>query len=260
LYQWEEARRGVILPAATPNGKEEAMKRILLTSSILAVGLGSAAFAEDQQAAAPDGGSSFCAAEYSPGAKQSGDEAASSGFAAMDTDDDGMVSEAEFAACLNAAAGMESAEADRTAENMPEADSDASGTVSRDEYMTAAEGARAVAAKLSEATGGPVLVLRRYIFLPVSAADADVRGMSAHETVMRAEWQFNALDTDNNDEIGAEEWQKLSTKVPDMSDALAASFARLDEDGSGGLDEVEYLEIFTGKPDEAQPAAAETKG
>lgn len=87
------------------------MNRILSTVAILAAGIAAPALGQNQDVSPEtymDG--KFCSANYSP--ETSGDAAAAeetdarydSEFAEMDTDGDGMVSQAEYIACRKAAA------------------------------------------------------------------------------------------------------------------------------------------------------------
>lgn len=220
------------------------MKSLLLTSTILLTGAGGAVFAQGSEG-------TFCTADYMPapsGAEGIAGEPGTSEFAEMDTDGDGMVSQAEYIACRNAASGTQSAEADRTAENIAEADTDADDQLTREEFLAAAAQAHGAVAASSNPGPDTVTVLRRFIFIPVDEPDVDMRAMTAEEVVARSERQFEALDADADDLVSSTEWQEGVATIRDRTDQLAESFGELDADGSGELTEDEFRAAYT-KPE-----------
>jgi Ca2+-binding EF-hand superfamily protein len=214
------------------------MRTILLGSTVvLTAGLAGAALAQET-------GTGFCTADYMPhprGAEGIAglDERYASEFAEMDTDGDGMVSQAEFVACREAAT-IDSAPSDRSAENMAEADADADQQLTREEYLAAAAQAHGAVAASSDPGADAVEVLRRYVFVPASEPEQDLASMSAEEVAGLADLQFSALDTNQDDLIDMDEWQQTVATIRHRTAALIQSFGEMDEDASGTLTGEEY--------------------
>jgi Ca2+-binding EF-hand superfamily protein len=222
------------------------MKALLLTSTIPLAGGTGAALAQDN-------GSGFCTADYLPaprGAEGIAGEPDVSAFAEMDTDGDGMVSQAEYIACRNAASGTQWVETDRGAENMAEADADEQ--LTREEFLAAAAQAHGAVAASSDPGPDAIAVLRRYIFVPVDAPEADMAAMTAEDAAARSERQFEAFDANADGSVSREEWQETAATVRDRTDELTESFAKLDADSSGHLSEDEFRAAY---PAPEAPAA-----
>jgi Ca2+-binding EF-hand superfamily protein len=218
------------------------MKALLLTSTILVTGAAGAAFAQDS-------GPGFCTADYMPaprGAEGIAGEPDVSAFAEMDTDGDGMVSQAEYIACRNAASGTQSVETDRSAGNMAEADADADEQLTREEFLAAAAQAHGAVAASQDPGPDVVTVLRRYIFIPVDAPEPDMAAMTAESVAAGSERQFEALDADADDLVSKEEWQETVATIRDRTEELTESFAELDADSSGDLTEAEFRAAYAG--------------
>jgi Ca2+-binding EF-hand superfamily protein len=164
----------------------------------------------------------------------------------MDTDGDGMVSQAEYIACRNAASGAQSVETDRGAENMAEADADADADeqLTREEFLAAAAQAHGAVAASSDPGPDAIAVLRRYIFIPVDAPETDMAAMTAEDVAARSERQFEALDANADDSVSKEEWQETVATVRDRTEELTESFAELDADSSGDLTEDEFRATY----------------
>ena len=191
----------------------------------------------------------FCTAEYSIEAERlEGEDRVGPEFAAMDSDGDGMVSQEEYVACKNVAAGSTSAEAERTSANMVVVDADSSGDISRDEFMAIANIARIDAGNAEDATDRPVKIFRRYIFIPADAEGAEVRSMSEYAAMQRARRMFRALDANGDDALSEAEWTEPAAELGDQSQAIAAEFLELDLDEDGALDMDEFREAIAPAP------------
>lgn len=237
------------------------MQRYLLTTTIALAALAPAASAQSQSDGT--GPSSFCAAEFSPaaaGAQGDGDNGATWEFSQLDLNGDGMISQSEYVECRNAGSGMDSADSDRSESNMDSVDADGNSAVSREEYMQAARRAHREAAQAQQPDGEPVLVFRRFIFVPVASADADMRGMSRGEASRRAEQQFGSLDSDGNDELSRSEWSQRAATISDQSERITASFGELDSDGDGALSQEEYGRALDQQGDDQNQDGSQTQG
>jgi hypothetical protein len=153
-----------------------------------------------------------------------------------------MVSQAEYIACRNAAAGTQSVETDRAAENMAEADEQ----LTREEFLAAAAQAHGAVAASSDPDPDAIAVLRRYIFIPVDAPETDLAALTADDVAARSERQFDALDADADGSVSKEEWQESVATARGRTDELTESFAELDADGSGDLSEDEFRGAYPG--------------
>lgn len=224
------------------------MKSLLLTSTVLLTGAAGAAFAQESA-------NTFCTDDYMPIHGGAAGMANASPFAEMDTDGDGMVSRSEYIACRNAAAGTESAETDRSAENMAAADTDVDQKLTREEFLAAAAQAHGAMAASSDPGPDHVTVLQRYVFIPVNAPETDMTSMTTEQVAAASERQFDALDADGDDGVSREEWQETVATIRDRTEQLTESFAELDADGSGDLSEDELRAAY--RPPEAPSAPAE---
>ncbi len=174
-------------------------------------------------------------------------------FSAMDTDGNGEISQDEYDACTSgltptmqqastsgdaSASSTDTGTMDpqsmRTADNMGEADTDQSGTVSADEYRQATQNAQ---------SGGSdgVVVLRRYILLPSTMSDSDLGSMSQSETEARSGQMFRTLDTDQSGDLSETEWSVDGSMTADMSESYGQEFDTIDADASGSLSRDEFM-------------------
>jgi Ca2+-binding EF-hand superfamily protein len=224
------------------------MKTLLLTSTVLLTGAAGAAFAQES-------GDTFCTDDYMPIYGGAAGMANASPFAEIDTDGDGMVSQAEYIACRNAAAGTESVETDRSAENLAAADTDVDQKLTREEFLAAAAQVHGAIAASSDPGPDHVTVLRRYIFIPVNAPEVDMTSMTTEQVAAAFERQFDALDADGDDAVSREEWQETVATIRDRTEEITESFAGLDADGSGNLSQVELRAAY--RPPEAPSPPAE---
>ncbi len=157
------------------------------------------------------------------------------GFARLDANSDGELSSDEFRDCMRIDAGEDPADGNPTAEDMAEADTDASGSLSTEEYMRAANRAHR---RAFSGDGDGVVLLRRLILLPSGTTDEDVAGMSQSEAGASAAGKFRTLDTDRNGEISKEELEQGGWD--DMNAWLTLDFDEMDRSGDGTVSREEY--------------------
>jgi Ca2+-binding EF-hand superfamily protein len=112
---------------------------------------------------------------------------------------------------------------------------DASGTGTDESPTVAGDGA----ARGDEA---PVVVLRRFLFIPEAQADRDPARMAREEATQRAMQMFGALDRDRSGQLDPAEWAQSRAVRQDLSDLLTTRFNRDDIDESGTLTPQEYVE------------------
>ncbi|PWK57183.1 EF hand domain-containing protein [Silicimonas algicola] len=193
-------------------------------------------------------------------------------FSAMDADGNGEISQEEYAECTSgltptmqqASSGSDASgsssdsgsmdpQSMRTADNMGEADTDQSGTVSADEYRQATQDAQA---------GGSdgVLVLRRYILLPSTMSDSDLGSMSQTETEARSGQMFRTLDTDQSGDLSQKEWSVEGSMTADMSESYGQQFNQIDADASGSLSRDEFMTSGDAQYDDAVNAMGGMSG
>jgi EF hand/EF-hand domain pair len=229
------------------------MRRLLLSTTIALGGLSAAAGAQTTETYTD---SAFCTAEAALRGgswTQAGEDAGvppEQEFAAMDTDGDGMVSQAEYIDCRNAAAGETSAESDRSEANLADADADGDGVISQEEYMAAA--LQAHNAVVTAEARGPFVVFRRYIFLPANAPEETGRDMSEQEARARSELNFASLDTDDSGDLSRAEWAERSTTIQDRGEIFLADFGEIDADRSGDLSPEEFREAGGRVPEDTE--------
>lgn len=157
------------------------------------------------------------------------------GFARLDANGDGELSSDEFRDCMRIDAGEDPADGNPTAEDMASADTDASGSLSAEEYMRAANRAhrRAFAGE-----GDGVVLMRRLILVPSGTTDEDVAGMSPSEAGASAAGKFRTLDLNRDGEISKEELEKGGWD--DMDAWLNLDFDEMDRSGDGTVSRDEY--------------------
>jgi len=191
-----------------------------------------------------------------------------------DTNDDGQLSQKEF---MNAAgeayqqarveANLEDGQQDAGADRQQDADvADASDAMTGADAQTAGEGDEMTAgadqgesAEMAEegdmaAAGAgqqagsgqqdanePVVVLRRFLFIPESRANMNAARMGREEATQRALQNFIALDEDRSGMLEPQEWAQSRAVRQDMSDLLSTRFNRDDVDQSGSLTADEFV-------------------
>ena len=186
-----------------------------------------------------------------------------SDFAQLDANRDGKLSESEYMDCMNKMAGTKGIETDRSVENMADADTDQSGSIDPNEYMNATHHAQQQASKDTAENGPGVILLRRFIFVPVDMGQTDLRKMSSEETAARASQEFRALDTNHDGMISSDEWAQKSSTFGDNSAGSKADYTSLDEKKSGAVSADDYNRIAQGwwsAPDMAKADAGAMSG
>lgn len=158
------------------------------------------------------------------------------GFASMDRNGDGEIDRDEYANCMSMGVGDQMGKADRSADNMTEADMDKDGAVSAEEYRRAAEKAQGEAGQ----GGDGILVLRRYILVPARASDREVQDMSQSEAAARSAQMFRTLDKDNDGKLTQNEWSVDNSMMADLSESTGRTFDQMDADKSGKISRAEF--------------------
>lgn len=225
--------------------------------SIGALAQGSDASAKDEQAAV---GGLSCDAFFvyvdtdndRMVSRQEATRAIEQDFEAIDTNDDGEISQAEYVDC-KARIGEGIAQADRTADTMAEADSDQNQSIDRDEYMRAAQQAYEGSGDASGSEDPSIITLSRYLwFTPEELQAGNFRDMSADEAGTRAAMSFAALDANQDGIVDTREWEQ---KVPGGDKAggwATARFQRIDQDSTGSISKEEFAAARSGSVDETQ--------
>lgn len=93
--------------------------------------------------------------------------------------------------------------------------------------------------------GGPVIVLRRFVFVPADRPDMRVPEMSREEISARALMNFHALDRNRDQRLSPEEWNQSEALKRDMAEVLNMRFTQDDADQSGSLSREEFIDATT---------------
>ena len=161
-------------------------------------------------------------------------------MATIDQDGDGTLTQDEFMSAANRA--------------YDEASVDMSGAAS-----TSADGSSGSAAEQSQSDTGtsqePLLLLRRMVFLPNVQDDDWMRQMSREEMASRAGMRFILLDSNADLAVDAKEWAEQESIKNDISDVLNMQFEAADTDASGDLSRDEYEAAEERRMDQAEQKA-----
>ncbi|MGR3323767.1 MAG: hypothetical protein ACU0DK_17760 [Pseudooceanicola sp.] len=185
-------------------------------------------------------------------------------FGAMDADGDGAISLEEYVGCLDQTAsadgqsGTKDFDPDKVYPDLAEADTDGSGSIDAEEYMTATHDAH----QQARADGGTdaVLVLRRFVLVPSGMSDQQVGAMSQEETASRAAQRFQAYDSDRSGDISDKEWSNAETTQSGMQEVLNTQFDEMDADMSGEISVDEYYKAGNQDWEAAQNAMNASTG
>lgn len=128
-----------------------------------------------------------------------------------------------------------------------------------DEEMEQAEAGTDAGEGASAESGetAPVIVLRRFLFIPDAQATRDPARMSREEATARALQAFAALDEDRSGQIDPVEWAKSRAVRQDLSDLIRARFAQDDADSSGTLTPGEFVEAEKRRMEQADEAMSD---
>lgn len=190
-----------------------------------------------------------------------------SSFAQFDEDGDGQLTRGEFVNCMNNPLVTENLQLspDRDMATMADADVDASGTLSPQEYVYATHRAQ------TEAQAGrpeALAVLRSFILLPPDMSDGALNDLNPFHVADGAARQFQALDVDGDGEMSSAEWTTSETLHERLAGPVGAAFDEMDsnEDGTVTLTEFHKYHDTRWKGAEtaaslgrAQPTAAGTE-
>lgn len=163
-------------------------------------------------------------------------------FNEMDADGSGDVSQEEYVDCGTMGAGTTSAMTDRSEENMAEVDANDDGTLTQQEFMQGASEAHEAASAAGSPGAQPVVILRRFVFLPAQNGSADIREMRSDQVEGAAAQQFGNLDTNRDNRLDKSEWAQQEAVKRDLSSVLNMEFSKDDKDQSGTLDMAEFRE------------------
>ncbi|RDC73330.1 hypothetical protein DLJ49_07095 [Rhodovulum sp. 12E13] len=130
---------------------------------------------------------------------------------------------------------------------------DASATGSDESPTVAGDGS-------AQGEEAPVVVLRRFLFIPEAQADRDPTLMPREEATQRALQMFGALDRDRSGRLDPVEWAQSRAVRQDLSDLLTTRFNRDDIDASGTLTPQEYVEGERRRWQEAAEALEQAGG
>lgn len=183
-------------------------------------------------------------------------QAAADDFAAMDTDDNGAVTQAEFMDCKTAGAGETMDETERTAADLAAVDLDADGEVTQQEFMQAGMDAYDRAMEGDEEAKDAAA---RMIFAPVAIAQEPVQ-IGPDMYAMRNRVLFVALDADQSGTVTEDEWAQSPVVRRSVRERLIDRFEQADTDASGELSEEEYSEARMEEYEAAKEDAAEADG
>jgi hypothetical protein len=103
----------------------------------------------------------------------------------------------------------------------------------------------------------PVIVLRRFLFIPEAQAGRDPARMSREEATARAVQNFAALDVDRSGQLEPAEWAKSRAVRQDLSDLIRSRFERDDADDSGTLTPDEFVAAEQRRMEQAEEAMSE---
>lgn len=176
---------------------------------------------------------------------------------ALDADRSGDLTNEEIVACLNLIAGTQSASTDRSAENMAEADTDADGMLSAQEFMDAAQAAYDdIHSDPSLSADDPrMMVLRRYIVLSPDEAGGPLSDMTSDDVAARSAQAFRDLDTNADEMIDAAEWSRQDSARRDIGAQINMRTTEIDTDRSGTVSAEEYRQSRMDDLEAAREAA-----
>ncbi|MCV2868859.1 EF-hand domain-containing protein [Defluviimonas sp. WL0002] len=177
------------------------------------------------------------------------------GFKSLDADGDGQLSREEFVDCMRIDTGEDEITTEQSAQYMEAADVDASGSVSAEEYMSAANAAHRQAA---EGVGDGIMILRRFILVPSGVSDEDMGMMTESQVAASAAGKFRTLDADSNREITKDEIDKAGWD--NMNAWLNLDFDEMDSDGDGAISRSEYDHYANRRWDSSMTAAESAEG
>jgi hypothetical protein len=103
----------------------------------------------------------------------------------------------------------------------------------------------------------PVIVLRRFLFIPETQAGRDPARMSREEATARAVQNFAALDQDRSGTLEPEEWAQQRAVRQDLSDLIRSRFEQDDADASGTLTPGEFVAAEQRRMEEADAAMSD---
>lgn len=260
--------------------------RLLTTTLIASMAFGVPAIAQSTT------GPSYCedgftAADTNEDDMISSDEltaARATEFDELDANGDGEVSRTEYNDChaqWSSAGSDGMMQSDRNADNMASVDTNADGSITPDEYMTAADEAYSASAGLSGSMNTsadssamsdsddsamssgmdeePSLVLRRLILIPMGSGSGDgtMSPMSRDEAAARAGRQFQQLDANQDSQIDSDEWAGASSLQTDWQDVMNREFDAADTDSSDSISREEYMAEGERRMQEAQQMSAD---
>lgn len=181
-------------------------------------------------------------------------------FGQLDADGNDEITKTEWVDCLSSNRDSASAETDRSEENFAEADANRDQGIDPSEYRdqveqsyrafhqdqsetaeadssTATDNSSQDSASASTTDDGPIIVLRRFVWLtPQEAEDSQaMRSMSEDEVAGRAAANFSALDADGNGTLDMQEWSKRSTASAMSEGQVNARFDELDADSNDAI-------------------------
>mgnify|MGYP006302292179 FL=1 len=192
-----------------------------------------------------------------------------------DRNDDGMLSQKEFMDAAGQAYDQARVEANLDegavarpttggGEDMAETDTDAADQMQQADASEGGGGAmQSESEGMERARPGdagepaPVIVLRRFLFIPESQAARDPVRMSREEATARAVQTFAALDTDRSGQLEPSEWAKSRAVRQDLSDLIRSRFEMDDADASGTLTPDEFVAAEQRRMEQAEEAMSE---
>ena len=184
-------------------------------------------------------------------------EASAQAFEQYDADGSGELTPEEYIECGNASAGQRAMQADRSEANLSDYDTSGDDMLGRTEFMRAAAEAGARAATDSMEADEAAQTLRLLLFVPADRPEMDVTQMSPDEIAARAAMTFDALDSNDDAELGPAEWAKQEAMKNDVANVLNMEFSRADTDRSGTLSPEEFASFNQWKRQQAEARAEE---